>query len=206
MMNFWRNKKKDNDIKQSPYLFVGLGTPGNKYLNTRHNVGFCAIDFFAQKHNIKARKIKCKSLVGEKTLFGKKIVIAKPQLFMNRSGESLRELIGSYKVEFEKVFVIYDDIDFETGVVRIRKKGSSGTHNGMKDIIYQLKRDDFPRIRIGIGKPIGKMDLVNYVLGNFDNKEEKIIQNTLKDIADIIEMIIKDGLDITMNRYNKKYD
>ena len=133
------------------YVIVGLGNPGKKYENTRHNMGFLAVDVLAEKYDIKVNKIKFKSLVGEGRIAGEKVVLAKPQTYMNLSGEAVREIVDFYKIEPQQLIVIYDDIDIDTGAIRIRKKGSAGTHNGMRNILYQIRTEDFPRIRVGIG-------------------------------------------------------
>ena len=133
------------------YVIVGLGNPGKKYENTRHNMGFMAIDLLADKFGIKVDKIKHKALIGEGRIANQKVLLAKPQTYMNLSGESVREILSYYKVDVENLIVIYDDIDIPTGTIRIRKFGSAGTHNGMRSVVYQLKSDRFPRIRVGIG-------------------------------------------------------
>ena len=133
------------------YVIAGLGNPGKKYENTRHNMGFITIDQLAEKHNIKVDKLKFKALVGEGRIAGQKVMLVKPQTYMNLSGESIREVMNFYKLEPENLIVIYDDIDIEAGTLRIRKFGSAGTHNGMKSVVYQLQSDRFPRIRLGIG-------------------------------------------------------
>ncbi|NLM50942.1 MAG: aminoacyl-tRNA hydrolase [Clostridiaceae bacterium] len=182
------------------YLVAGLGNPGKDYANTRHNVGFMAVDLFSIKNGIKVNKIKHKALIGEGMIEGKKVILAKPQTFMNLSGESIREIVEYYKIPIENLIVIYDDIDLPTGRIRIRKKGSAGTHNGMRNIIYHLQDENFPRIRIGVGKPSG--DLVDYVLGEFSKEEGAIIQSALKNVVDAVEVIISQGIESAMNKYN----
>lgn len=134
------------------YYIVGLGNPGLKYENTRHNAGFITIDYLARKYDIDVRKIKFKSLIGQGVISGQKIMLVKPQTYMNNSGEALREIFNYFDFDHDKLIVIYDDIDIDFGSIRIRKKGSAGTHNGMKSIIYNLKFDDFPRIKVSVGK------------------------------------------------------
>ena len=134
------------------YLIVGLGNPGAKYQFTRHNTGFNAVEVLAQRLEIRLDKLKCKARIGEGRLGDERVVLAQPQTYMNLSGESVRELLNWYKCPLEHMIVIYDDIDLPPGRIRIRAKGSAGTHNGMRNIIYQLGRDDFPRVRIGIGR------------------------------------------------------
>ena len=132
-------------------IIAGLGNPGREYENTKHNVGFLTIDILAEKYGIKVNKIKFKGLVGEGMIGGQKVLLVKPQTYMNLSGQCIREVMAFYKLDPEDLTVIYDDIDLPMGNLRIRKKGSAGTHNGMRSIIYDLQEDGFPRIRIGIG-------------------------------------------------------
>ena len=167
------------------YVIAGLGNPGKKYENTRHNLGFITLDRLAEKTGIKIEKSKFKSLVGDGMISGEKVILVKPQTFMNNSGEALREVVEYYKVEPEKIIVIYDDVDIPTGAVRIRRSGSSGTHNGMRSIIYQLGFDDFPRIRIGIGKN-SDIELMDYVLGGFDKEEVEPLEQACDKAVDAI--------------------
>ncbi len=185
------------------YIIVGLGNPGKKYENTRHNIGFIAIDYFAEKYNIKINKIKHKALMGEGTIGGEKVILVKPQTFMNLSGESIREVMSYYKVPIENLVVIYDDIDIDVGNVRIRKKGSAGTHNGMKSVIYQLKEDNFPRVRIGVGKD-EKIPLMNFVLSAFPKDEMKLLEDAVDRTSKILVSIIEENIDLAMNKYNQR--
>ncbi|SET22755.1 peptidyl-tRNA hydrolase [Natronincola peptidivorans] len=187
------------------YIIVGLGNPGKRYDGTRHNVGFDTIDLLAHRNNLKVNKLKHKALYGEGFWSGEKIILAKPQTFMNLSGESVRDMVEFYKIDTEKLIVIYDDIDLEAGVLRIRHKGSAGTHNGMKSIIYQLQEDDFPRVRIGIGKP-AFANLASYVTGGFSKEEIPIMRETVTKAALAVEAIVKEGIDKAMNQYNTKKD
>jgi len=185
------------------YIIVGLGNPGRKYENTRHNIGFMTVDYLANKNNIKVNKIKHKALIGEGMIGGKKVMIAKPQTFMNLSGRSVREIMEYYKEESQNLIVIYDDIDIEAGTIRIRKRGSAGTHNGMRSIIYDLVTDDFPRIRIGIGKNVNEnLQLSDYVLQNFVNEEKEVMRNVVKTACAAVETLIIDSIDKAMNEYN----
>ncbi|MGF6374977.1 PTH1 family peptidyl-tRNA hydrolase [Clostridiales Family XIII bacterium PM5-7] len=185
------------------FVIAGLGNPGKKYENTRHNIGFITIDQLASKHDIKVDKLKFKALVGEGRIAGQKVVLVKPQTYMNLSGESIREIIHFYKLEPEQLIVIYDDIDIETGSVRIRKFGSAGTHNGMKSVVYQLQSDRFPRIRIGMGSE-KKGDLANFVTGGFSKEEVSILEEAVSRSVNAVECIIESGIDIAMNQYNIK--
>ena len=183
------------------YVIAGLGNPGRQYEKTRHNMGFLVADEFAATHGIDVRKIKHKALVGEGRIGGEKVLVVKPQTYMNLSGESLREVMSYYDVPMENLIVIYDDMDLETGALRIRKKGSSGSHNGMKSVIYQLQSDEFPRVRIGIGSP-SRDDWKDYVTGQVTEKEAPELAKAVKKAAAALECIITDGIDIAMNQFN----
>lgn len=186
------------------YYIVGLGNPGLKYENTRHNAGFITIDYLARKYDIDVRKIKFKSLIGQGVISGQKIMLVKPQTYMNNSGEALREIFHYFDFDHDKLIVIYDDIDIDFGSIRIRKKGSAGTHNGMKSIIYNLKFDDFPRIKVSVGKKPEYMDLANFVLSGFSKEEAKIIEDEVILAGDAIKMIIEEGIEKAMSIYNSK--
>lgn len=158
------------------YIIAGLGNPGKQYENTKHNVGFLTIDVLAEKLGIRVSKIKHKALTGEGFISGEKVILVKPQTYMNLSGESIREILSFYKADPERLVVIYDDIDLPMGSLRIRKKGSAGTHNGMKSIIYQIVSEDFPRVRIGIGGE-RKGDLADYVISGFRKEDRKTVED-----------------------------
>jgi PTH1 family peptidyl-tRNA hydrolase len=184
------------------YVIVGLGNPGKKYDATRHNVGFETIDMLAKRNNIEVKRLKHKALCGEGNIGGRKVMLVKPQTFMNLSGQSLLDIVQFYKIDPQNIIVIYDDIDIEVGSLRIREKGSAGSHNGMKSIIYQLQTDQFPRIRIGVGKPqFG--DLADYVLGRFPKEEIPTMIETIERAALASETIVTDGISLAMNRYNR---
>lgn len=184
-------------------VIAGLGNPGKKYENTRHNMGFLTIDRIAEKNDIKVNKIKHRALVGDGFISGHKVLLVKPQTYMNLSGESLREVMNYYNVDIEDLIVIYDDFDIETGSLRIRKKGSAGSHNGMKSVIYQLRDDGFPRVRVGIGKS-GSLDWKDFVLGKVGGAESDAVSQAISNAADAVECMISEGIDIAMNKYNKK--
>lgn len=184
------------------YCIVGLGNPGLKYENTRHNAGFLTIDYLANKFGIDVKKSKFKSLYGQGVISGQKVMLVKPQTYMNNSGEAVREIKNFYKFDMDKLIVIYDDIDIEFGTIRIRKKGSAGTHNGMKSIIYQIQDDKFPRIKIAVGKKPEYMDLANFVLSGFTEKEAEVIREEIKLAADSIETMIESSIDMSMNKFN----
>ncbi|HHU69020.1 MAG TPA: aminoacyl-tRNA hydrolase [Thermoanaerobacterales bacterium] len=184
------------------YIIVGLGNPGSEYEITRHNAGFMAVDYLAKKNGIKINKLKHKALVGEGKIAGENVMLAKPLTYMNLSGRSVKDIFEQNCADLEKLIIIYDDMDLDLGKIRIRVKGSSGTHNGMKSIIYQLQTEDFPRIRIGIGACPEGIDAVDYVLSPFSAEEQKIIGEVVKKIAEAVETIIMDGIPAAMNKYN----
>lgn len=186
------------------YIVVGLGNPGKKYEQTRHNVGFNAIDYLSNQWNITVNKSKHKALIGEKNLNGEKVILVKPQTFMNESGQAVLELQRYYKVPIENIIVVYDDLDLEVGKLRIRPNGSAGTHNGMKSILQLIQDKQFPRIRIGIGKPRTKGDIINHVLGEFSKDDRKIINEIVEITQKAIEEIILGDTAKAMNQYNIK--
>lgn len=182
-------------------VIVGLGNPGKKYEQTKHNIGFITLDNLAEKNQIKISKIKHKSLVGEGIISGKKVLLVKPQTFMNLSGNSVREIVNYYDIPMENLIVIYDDIDIPLGSLRIRKKGSAGTHNGMRSIIYDLESDQFPRVRIGIGNE-RKGNLAGYVIGKFQKEHIRIMEDAVKNAVKAIECLLEKDIDISMGTYN----
>lgn len=185
------------------HIIVGLGNPGRKYENTKHNIGFITLDFLADKNGIKINKIKHKALVGEGMIAGRNVLLVKPQTYMNLSGNSVREVMEYYKADPDQLIVIYDDVDIPMGHLRIRKKGSAGTHNGMRSIIYDLQDEGFPRIRIGIGGD-RKMSLASYVLGGFAKEERRLMEAAVGRAALALECILEKGIDIAMGEYNGK--
>lgn len=187
---------------RSVFVIAGLGNPGKKYANSRHNVGFDTIDLLGSQYDIKVSSVKHKGLLGEGIIQGEKVVLVKPQTFMNLSGECVAEVVNWYKVDMRNVILIYDDIDIELGKIRIRPGGSSGTHNGMKSVIYHLKSDEFPRIRVGIGKPGEDRDLADYVLAGFGAEDRELVDKSISNAADAAVTIIKAGIDTAMNKYN----
>lgn len=184
------------------YVVVGLGNPGKQYDKTRHNVGFDVIDILAKDNNIQINKIKHKAVIGEGRIGTEKVILVKPQTFMNLSGQSLLDIYSFYKLDPENIIVIYDDIDLDVGKIRIRKKGSAGTHNGMRSIIYNLKFDDFKRIRVGVSRPQNGQDLASFVLSKFKKEEMDSLDESLQRSAYAVEAIVKEGIDVSMNKYN----
>lgn len=184
------------------YAVIGLGNPGKKYSGTKHNVGFDAIDCLSQRNNVKVTKVKHQSIYGEFNLNGEKVILVKPQTYMNNSGISVKSIVDYYKIPVENIIILYDDIDIEIGSLRIRKKGSAGSHNGMRSIIYHLQEDNFPRVRIGIGKPGEKIDLVNHVLGGFSKEDRQKVDDVILKAAKAVEEMITTDIDKAMNMYN----
>ena len=185
------------------YIVVGLGNPEKKYFGTRHNAGFHAIDYISQQYNINVTKLKCKSLIGDGKIDGERVILVEPQTYMNLSGEAILELVKWYKVEKSDIIIVYDDIALPLGKIRVREKGSDGGHNGIKSVIYSLKTDEFPRIKIGIGSPENSdYEIIDYVLGKFAKDEQKIVFEAIKTVSDIVTDIVKNGVPFTMNRYN----
>ena len=184
-------------------IIAGLGNPGKEYENTKHNVGFLTIDILAEKYDIKVNKIKFMGLVGEGMIGTEKVILVKPQTYMNLSGQCIREIVAFYKLDMEDLVVIYDDIDLPMGNLRIRKKGSAGTHNGMRSIIYDLQDDGFPRVRVGIGGE-RKGDLANYVISGFSCDDRKLIEEAIVKAADAVTCLVEDGIDRAMVDYNTK--
>ena len=198
-----KNSKGDDigDIKDL-YVVAGLGNPGDKYVNTKHNVGFAAIELLAERHDVKLNKVKFKGLWGEGKIAGRKVILIKPQTFMNLSGESIKAISDWYKIPQERIIVVFDDIDISIGEVRIKRNGSAGTHNGMKSVIYKLGKDNFPRVKIGVGpKPEG-WNLADYVLSKFTPKELETIEKSVERAALAVEEMIAKDIDIAMCKYN----
>lgn len=185
------------------FIIVGLGNPGRQYQNTRHNIGFDVIDRIAGKNNITIGEKKHKALIGKGFVGGQKAVLVKPQTYMNLSGESVREVIDFYKIDEEsELIVVSDDISLDLGQIRIRKKGSAGGHNGLKNIILHLGHDAFQRVKMGVGEKPEGYDLADYVLGHFSKEEREIMDESVRRAADAVEMMIAEGTDAAMNQYN----
>lgn len=185
------------------YVIVGLGNLGRQYDNTRHNIGFTVIDTLAQQEHIDVLEKKHRAIIGKGVIAGQKCILAKPTTFMNLSGESIRELTDYYKVdETTELIVISDDISLAVGKLRIRKKGSAGGHNGLKNIIANLGHEQFIRVRLGVGEKPKGWDLADYVLGRFSAPERELLAETAEKAADAIRMIITDGADAAMNAFN----
>ena len=183
-------------------LIAGLGNPGKEYENTRHNAGFLVLDTLAQKLGADLSERKHRALCGKAVIGGQKVILLKPQTYMNSSGESIRAAADYYKVPPEDILVVYDDISLAPGQLRIRAKGSAGGHNGIKSIIAHLGTQQFPRVKVGIGEKPPRMDLADYVLGHFSSGEKKIMEEAAKEAADAICEIVNVGIEQAMNDHN----
>ena len=185
------------------YMIVGLGNPGKQYETTRHNAGFICLDLLSEKHGIKVNKLKFKALIGDGRINGKRCLLLKPQTFMNLSGEAVRDAADFYKIPPERIIVICDDISLEPGKIRIRRKGSAGGQNGLKNIILHLNGDNFPRIKVGIGaKPNPEYNLADWVLSHFSKDEAKLIKDAAEKVIGATEYMVKDNIDKAMSDYN----
>lgn len=188
---------------QIEYLIVGLGNPGRQYENTRHNAGFICLDYIADELGVKVNRVKFKSAVGEAVIGGRKCLLIKPSTFMNLSGQAVTEAMSFYKIPPERTVILFDDISLDVGAMRIRRKGSDGGQNGMKNIIYLSGSENFPRVKIGIGhKPHPDYDLKDWVLSRFTDKDAKLLKDILPNVKDAVELIIGGQIDEAMNRYN----
>lgn len=185
------------------YIIVGLGNPEQKYEGTRHNIGFSAITTLADEYNISVDAVKHRALIGKGVIDGQKVILAKPLTYMNLSGESVRELVDYYKIiPEESLLVVYDDINLDTGKLRIRAKGSAGGHNGMKSIIKHLGTQEFPRVRIGVGEKPAGWDLADHVLGRFPHEEEPLVRDSLQNAAEACRVIMTQDINAAMNQFN----
>ena len=184
------------------YLIVGLGNPEEEYSRTRHNMGFDVINKLAEKHNIKIEKNKFESLYGNGIIEGVKVILVKPQTYMNNSGEAVKPFADFYKIEPQNIIIIYDDIDILTGITKIRLKGGPGTHNGMKSVVHELGTTEFPRIRVGTGNGEKIQDLISYVIGKVSKEEyEKLEEGVNKGVV-AVEEILKIGIEKAMSKLN----
>lgn len=184
------------------YLIVGLGNPEQEYSNTRHNMGFDTVNKLAKQYEIEINKKKFKGVYGTGNIEGEKVIILKPQTYMNLSGESIKEAIDFYKIEGKNIIIIYDDIDIKPGIIKVRKTGGPGTHNGMKSVIQNIQMKEFPRVRVGIGMPEHKNDLINYVIGKIPKEEIEILDKSTTKAKEAVIEIIKNGINRAMNKFN----
>ena len=187
------------------FLIVGLGNPGRQYEHTRHNAGFDVMDALAEKYNISISESGHKALFGKGMIGGQKVILAKPQTFMNLSGDSVSTLINFYKLDpTQELIVVFDDISLAPGNLRIRKKGSAGGHNGIKDIIAKTGTDQFERVKVGVGEKPAGWDLADQVLGRFSPEDREKFEDAVKDAVDAVSLMVQDRTDEAMNLYNRK--
>lgn len=187
------------------FIIVGLGNPGKEYEGTRHNAGFDVIDRLADQYNISVEEKKHRAFCGKGVIAGQKVVLVKPQTYMNLSGESVRSVVDYYKVdEQSELLVVFDDISLDVGQIRIRKKGSAGGHNGIKNIIAQLGTNVFQRIKVGVGEKPKHYDLADYVLGHFSKGERELMEDGYERAGKAAELIVNGMIEEAMNEYNKK--
>lgn len=206
MFRFGKNRKRKEWERGDGKVFciVGLGNPEKKYENTRHNIGFDVIDAIAEKYSIAVRERGFKALFGKGVIEGQRVLLVKPQTYMNLSGKSVREVLDYYKIDPEDLVVISDDIALAVGQIRIRKRGGAGGHNGLKNIIKHLGTEDFVRVRMGVGEKPREWDLVDYVLGHFPKEEREIVDESVKEAVSAVGIVLTDGVDRAMNTYNRK--
>ncbi len=184
------------------YVIVGLGNYGEKYKNTRHNVGFMAIDYMCDQLNLDKGKSRWSGMVWNTTIDGKKVLLVKPHTYMNRSGDCVARIASYFKISADRIIVIYDDTSLDTGRMRIRTKGTDGGHNGIKSIIYALASYEIPRVRVGITKPSTAYNAADWVLGEFRSTERKKIDAALPDVYDAVRLMLNEKIDEAMNKYN----
>ena len=207
IFELFKKISSENTAPSGPitHIVVGLGNPGGEYLHTRHNAGFLAIDYICQKYGARTNKSAHKGLCGEATIGGKRVLLVKPQTFMNLSGESVRAVLDFYKIKPENLIIIYDDISLDVGRLRVRRDGSAGGHNGIKSIIANIGTQVFPRIKVGVGqKPHPDYDLASWVLSEFKNDELKALEGTFPSVCEGLEKILTASIDDAMQICNKK--
>jgi len=202
MLNFFRRYFGAMSDDSSTYLIAGLGNPGQQYKHNRHNVGFMLIDQIAERLQVNFTRLESKALVTRTKFANNRIILAKPQTYMNKSGTAVGSLVRYYKLPLENIFIAFDDVDLDLGTLRIRPKGGSGGQKGVASIINALGTQDFARLRIGIGRPPGRMDAADYVLRDFSREEKELLSEVLERGADAVIKFITDGIDETMNLYN----
>lgn len=187
------------------YLIVGLGNPGRTHLYNRHNIGFMVADRLAARHDIEMKRVQNKAIIGSGRIAGRPVVLAKPQTFMNLSGEAVGPLMNYYRVPLSSILVVYDELDIPFGVIRLREKGGAGGHNGMRSIIQHIG-NDYSRMRMGIGRPPGRMDAAAFVLQDFGRDELPLVSEMLTTAVEAVESFIRHGIDLTMSRFNGPVD
>ena len=204
IFDLFKSIEKKTETRPVTHIVAGLGNPGEKYANTRHNAGFIAIDYLAKNLGVRVDRVKFHALVGECELGGRRVLLMKPETFMNSSGVAIGEAAAFYKIPPENIIILHDEISFDAGIIRIRRKGSAGGHNGLKSIIEHLSSEAFPRIKIGVGqKPSPDYDLVDWVLGKFPKDALLAIEERLADIAYATELMVCGEIDSAMNKFSK---
>lgn len=199
--NFFAGPEDPEFSTGQTFLVAGLGNPGKKYVDTRHNIGFMAIDLIARETGITLGRVKNRALIGDGRVGVDRLILVKPQTFMNASGDAVGPLANFYKVSPEQILIIYDELDLPLGTFRLREKGSAGGHNGMRSIIHHLGQN-VPRIRLGIGRPKGKMPPRAHVLQKFGGEEVAIVQDVLDRTVAAVDCFVREGVELTMSRYN----
>ena len=205
--HFWQslslNKEKDDQMNEStPYLIAGLGNPGPDYRDNRHNIGFMVVDTLAKTSSISIRRVQFRALTGKGTLAGEPAILAKPQTYMNDSGQAVAPLMRFYKIPHERLLVVHDDLDLPFGTLRLRPSGGTGGQRGMESIVSQLGTRQFARLRVGIGRPPGRMDPRDYVLHPFEGSEQEMLSEICQTAVEAIHLFIKDGIEKAMNEFN----
>ena len=204
IFDLFKKIEQKSDTGPVSFIIAGLGNIGKKYERTRHNAGFLAIDYIAEKLGARIDRVKFNSTVCEADIEGVRVLLMKPSTLMNNSGVAIGEAASFYKIPAERVLILHDEISFDPGVIRIRRKGSAGGHNGLKSIISHLSSDEFPRIKIGVGKkPTPEYDLVDFVLGKFPEGDLECIENRYEDILGAVRLIVRGDIDSAMNKYSK---
>ena len=204
IFDLFKKIEKKSDTGPVSFIIAGLGNIGAKYEKTRHNAGFLAIDYIARELSVKIDRVKFHSTVAEATIGGERVLLMKPSTLMNNSGVAIGEAAAFYKIPPERVLILHDEISFDPGVIRIRRKGSAGGHNGLKSIIAHLSSEEFPRIKIGVGKkPSPEYDLVDFVLGKFSDGDISAISERFSDIMNAAELIVAGNIDSAMNKFSK---
>ena len=204
IFDLFKKIEKPNDMTPVSFIIAGLGNPGREYDKTRHNIGFLSIDYIADKLGVRIDRAKFHALTAEARIGEVRVLLMKPQTYMNNSGVAIAEAASFYKVAPERVLVLHDEISFDPGVIRIRRKGSAGGHNGLKSIIAHLASDEFPRIKIGVGKkPSPEYDLADFVLGKFPKDDLEAIEKRYSDIRSACELIVAGKIDDAMQKFSK---
>lgn len=203
IFDLFKKIEKSSDTTPISYIIVGLGNPGREYERTRHNVGFIALDYIAERVGARVDRARFKALTTECKILDKRVLLMKPTTYMNNSGEAVYEAASFYKIPAENIIVIHDEISFEPGLFRIRRKGSAGGHNGLKSIISRVG-EDFPRLKVGVGKkPTPEYDLADWVLGVMPKSDAELIEKRLSDIYFSVELILSGKIDEAMNKFSK---